>query len=53
MPIPPGKAKLYGKILGKNINLGKSPAQAKAIAEAAIKPGKQRKPKKKNKGGVE
>lgn len=49
MPIPKGKAKLYGKILGHNLNLGKSRAEAKSIAEAAVRPGHQRTGKKKKK----
>lgn len=46
MPIPKKKQKLYGKILGHMLNLGKGKAQAKSIAEAAIKPGHQRRKKK-------
>lgn len=36
MPVPAGKKKMYGVIMGANINRGKSKAQAKAIAEKAM-----------------
>lgn len=37
MPVPKSKQKLYGKIVGKNINDGKSLEQAKDIADKAVK----------------
>ena len=48
MPVPKGKQKLYGKIVGANINRGKSLAEAKRIADRAVK-AKPRKRKKKAK----
>lgn len=42
MPIPKDKQKLYAKVIGHMINIGKSPSTAKNIAEAAVKPGHQR-----------
>jgi len=42
MPIPKKKQKLYSKVIGHMLNLGKSKETAKAIAEAAVKPGHQR-----------
>ena len=42
MPIPKGKQKLYSKVIGHMINSGKSQGEAKAIAEAAVRPGYQR-----------
>lgn len=47
MPVPKDKQKLYGKIVGFNINHGKSAEEAKKIADAAIKPGHQRNKKSK------
>lgn len=46
MPVPKKQRELYGKIVGHMINQGKSPAEAKNIADAAIKPGHQRTHKK-------
>jgi hypothetical protein len=37
MPVPKGKKKVFGIIVGANINRGKSLAQAKTIADKAIK----------------
>lgn len=42
MPIPKDKQNLYGKVIGHNLNQGKSKQEAKEIAEAAVKPGHQR-----------
>lgn len=42
MPVPKDKAPLYAKVIGHMINLGKSQETAKAIADAAVKPGHQR-----------
>jgi hypothetical protein len=36
MPVPKGKEKLYGKIVGVNINRGRSLAAAKDIADRAV-----------------
>jgi len=36
MPVPKGKEKQYGMIVGKNINAGKSLAEAKDIADSAV-----------------
>ena len=36
MPVPKGKEKLYGKIVGANINRGKSLEDAKDIADRAV-----------------
>lgn len=36
MPVPKGKQELYGKVVGRNINAGKSLAAAKKIADRAI-----------------
>jgi len=36
MPVPKSKEKLYGKIVGSNINRGKSLTDAKQIADRAI-----------------
>jgi len=36
MPVPKDKEKLYGQIVGHNINSGKSFSKAKAIADKAI-----------------
>jgi len=36
MPVPKGKQKLYGKIVGKNINEGKSLEKSKDIADRAV-----------------
>lgn len=36
MPVPKDKEKLYGKVVGKNINEGKSMEQAKQIADKAV-----------------
>ena len=38
MPVPKGKEKLYGMIVGANINRGKSLEAAKTIADRAVKP---------------
>jgi hypothetical protein len=46
MPIPKNKQKLYGKVIGFNLNRGKPYEEAKSIAEAAVKPGHQRRKKK-------
>ena len=43
MPVPKSKQKLYGKIVGKNINDGKSLEQAKDIADKAVKVKKSKK----------
>ena len=37
MPVPKGKQKKYGKIVGANINRGKSLEEAKDIADRAVK----------------
>lgn len=36
-PVPKGQQEKYGKIVGANINRGKSPVAAKKIADKAIK----------------
>lgn len=41
MPISKSQASLYGKVIGKMLNSGKSKQEAKAIAEAAVRPGHQ------------
>jgi hypothetical protein len=43
MPVPKSKEKLYGKIVGKNINEGKSVSEAKNIADRAVKVKKEKK----------
>lgn len=43
MPVPKNKQDKYGKIVGANINRGKSLAMAKAIADKAIKSKKNKK----------
>lgn len=47
MPVPKGKEKLYGKIVGANINRGKTLSQAKSIADRAVVSKKKKKSKKK------
>lgn len=47
MPVPKKKQRIYGIIVGKNINEGKSLETAKDIADRAIK----HEPKKKKKKG--
>lgn len=37
MPVPKGKERIYGVIVGKNINEGQSLTQAKHIADKAMK----------------
>lgn len=37
MPVPKDKQDVYGKIVGKNINSGKSLSAAKRVADKAIK----------------
>lgn len=37
MPVPKGKQKIYGRILGRMINSGKSKDEAKDIADRAVK----------------
>lgn len=37
MPVPKGKQKVYGAIVGKNINTGKSMEESKNIADRAVK----------------
>ena len=49
MPVPKGKQKLYGKIVGANINKGKSMDQAKDIADEAVTAGRSKKSKKSKK----
>jgi len=46
MPVPKGKQKLYGKIVGKNINEGKSLEKAKGIADRAVAKAPQKSKKK-------
>lgn len=48
MPVPKDKQDLYGKIVGKNINSGKSLSAAKRIADKAIKSDNLHKKKKVN-----
>jgi hypothetical protein len=36
MPIPKDKQKLYGKIIGRMINLGKGKKKVKKIADRAV-----------------
>ena len=36
MPVPKDKQKLYGKIIGRMINLGKGKKKAKEIADKAV-----------------
>jgi hypothetical protein len=43
MPVPKGKQKLYGMIVGHNINIGHSLESAKNIADKAITNGKSKK----------
>lgn len=43
MPIPKGKSKLYGLVIGRMRNLGKSKKQAKSIAERAVRSKRSRK----------
>ena len=50
MPIPKDKQDLYGKVIGKNINEGKSRKAAKEIAERAVKPHRNKTAKQKGKG---
>lgn len=47
MPIKKEDQDLYGKIVGKNINSGKSLNAAKRIADKAVKSNNHNKPKKK------
>lgn len=37
MPVPKGKKKVYGRIVGANINRGLSLEEAKDIADRAVK----------------
>lgn len=37
MPVPKDKQDMYGKVVGKNINSGKSLSAAKKIADKAIR----------------
>ena len=37
MPVPKGKERAYGAIVGKHINDGKDPAEAKDLADRALK----------------
>jgi len=37
MPVPKDKRDLYAKVVGRQINLGKTLKEARAIADAAIK----------------
>lgn len=46
MPVPKDKQDLYGKVVGKNINAGKSLNAAKRIADKAVKAGHDQKHKK-------
>lgn len=41
LPIPKEKQKLYGKILGHMLNLGKGKKKAKKIADKAVDAGKK------------
>lgn len=41
MPIPKDKQELYGKILGRMLNIGKGKKKAKSIAEKAVRKGKK------------
>ena len=43
MPIPKGKSKLYGLVIGRMLNLGKSRKAAKSIAERAVRSKRKRK----------
>lgn len=36
MPVPKGKQELFGKIIGANINQGRTLAEAKKIADKAV-----------------
>jgi hypothetical protein len=40
-PVPKNKQKTYGKIVGKNINEGKSLEESKDIADEAVKKKKE------------
>ena len=42
MPVPKGKRRKFGLIVGRMINLGKSPRQAKRIADRAIRSRRRR-----------
>ena len=37
MPVPKSKRSLYGKVVGKNMNRGKSLEESKDIADEAVK----------------
>lgn len=51
MPVPKKKQKLYGKVIGHMINTGKSQAEAKNIADKAVKVDVDTKKKKTTKKG--